>query len=180
VLTGDHDACGCADLDATRGSVDGDLCLDLTTTGRIVTGGNATMIIASKVVKRVVTIDENKFVSDAAQLMTKELIGSVVVTDASGICGLLTEREVMMTVVGKGKDPKKVLIKDVITRDHIKVSPNDTAGACLDLMKEHRCLHLLVFEGDEFVGTASLRDVAELMIDQKETLIQHLEKYITS
>ncbi|MDZ4856885.1 MAG: CBS domain-containing protein [Nitrospirota bacterium] len=69
------------------------------------------MMIASKVVKRVATIDENKFISDAAQLMTKELIGSVVVTNASGICGLFTKREVMMNVVGKGKDPKKVLIK---------------------------------------------------------------------
>jgi len=128
----------------------------------------------------VATIDENKSVSDAAQLMTKEFIGSVVVTNASGICGLLTERDVMMNVVGEGKDQKKVLIKDVITRAPIKVSPNDTAGTCLDLMKEHRCLHLLVFDGDEFIGTASLRDVAELMVDQKETLIQHLEKYITT
>jgi CBS domain-containing protein len=138
------------------------------------------MKIASKIVKRVATIDENNSVSDAAQLMKKEFIGSVVVTNASGICGLFTEREMVMNVIGKGKDPKKVLIKDVITRDPIKVSPNDTAGTCLDLMKEHRCLHLLVFEGDEFIGTASLRDVAELMIDQKDTLIQHLEKYITS
>jgi CBS domain-containing protein len=128
----------------------------------------------------VATIDENKSVSDAAQLMTKEFVGSVVVTNASGICGLLTERDVMMNVVGEGKDPKKVLIKDVITRAPIKVSPNDTAGTCLDLMKEHRCLHLLVFDGDEFIGTASLRDVAELIVDQKETLIQHLEKYITT
>jgi CBS domain-containing protein len=138
------------------------------------------MKIESKIVKRVATIDENKSVSDAAQLMTKEFIGSVVVTNASGICGLLTERDVMMNVVGEGKDPKKVLIKDVITRAPIKVSPNDTAGTCLDLMKEHRCLHLLVFDGDEFIGTASLRDVAELIVDQKETLIQHLEKYITT
>ncbi|MEO8046094.1 MAG: CBS domain-containing protein [Nitrospirota bacterium] len=138
------------------------------------------MKIASKIVKRVATIDENKYVSDAAQLMTEEFIGSVVVTNASGICGLFTEREMVMNVVGKGKDPKKVLIKDVITRDPVKVSPNDTAGTCLDLMKEHRCLHLLVFEGEEFIGTASLRDVAELMIDQKDTLIRHLEKYITS
>lgn len=138
------------------------------------------MMIASKIVKRVATIDENKFVSDAAQLMTEEFIGSLVVTNVSGICGLFTEREVVMKVVGKGKDPTKVRIKDVMTRDPIKVSPSDTAGTCLDLMKKHRCLHLLVFEEDEFIGIASLRDLAELMIDDKETLIKHLEKYITS
>lgn len=138
------------------------------------------MKIASKIVKRVATIDENKSVFDAAQLMTEEFIGSVVVTNASGIRGLFTERELMMNVVGKGKDPEKVLIKDVMTRDPIKVSPNDTAGTCLDLMKEHRCRHLLVFEGDKFIGIASLRDMAALMIDEKEALIQQLEKYITS
>jgi CBS domain-containing protein len=138
------------------------------------------MIVASKIAKRVATIDENKTVFDAVQLMTEEFIGSVVLTNASGICGLFTERELMMNVVAKGKDPKKALIKDVKSRDPVTVSPNDTADTCLDLMKEHRCRHLLVFEGDKFVGVASLRDMAALMIDEKETLIQQLQKYITS
>ncbi len=139
-----------------------------------------TMTIASKIVRRVATIDENKSVLDAAKLMTEEFIGSVVVTNSSGIRGLFTERELMMKVVGKGKDSEKVQIKEVMTSDPIKVSPKDTAGHCLDLMKEHRCRHLLVFEGDKFVGIVSLRDIVALMIDEKEELIGHLERYITS
>lgn len=47
-------------------------------------------------------------------------------------------------------------------------------------MKEHRCRHLLVFAGDEFLGIVSLRDMVTLMLDEKEELIGHLEKYITS
>ncbi|MDF0664767.1 MAG: CBS domain-containing protein [Nitrospira sp.] len=136
--------------------------------------------IASKIVRRVATIDENKSVLDAAELMTEEFIGSVVVTNTSGIRGLFTERELMMNVVGRGKDSEKLKIKDVMTRDPIRVSPKDTAGRCLDLMKEHRCRHLLVFEGDEFVGIVSLRDLVTLMIDEKEELIQQLERYIAS
>jgi CBS domain-containing protein len=85
-----------------------------------------------------------------------------------------------MNVDGKGKAPEKVQIKDVMTSDPIKVSPNATANVCLDLMKDHRCRHLLVFEGDEFVGIVSLRDMVALMIDEKEELIGHLERYITS
>lgn len=114
--------------------------------------------------------------------MTEAFIRSVVVTNSSGIRGLFTERELVMVmnVVGKGKDPEKVQIKDVMTSDPIKVSPNATASLCLDLMKEHRCRHLLVFEGDEFVGIVSLRDMVVLMIDEKEALIQHLERYIAS
>jgi CBS domain-containing protein len=129
---------------------------------------------------RVATIDENKFVLDAAKLMTEAFIGSVIVTNSFGIRGLFTERELAMNVVGKGKAPEKVQIKDVMTSDPIKVSPSATASMCLDLMKEHRCRHLLVFEGDEFVGIVSLRDMVALMIDEKEELIGHLERYITS
>ncbi len=138
------------------------------------------MTIASKIVRRVATIDENKSVLDAAKLMTEEFIGSVVVTNSSGVRGLFTERELVMKVVGKGKDPEKVKIKDMMIGDPIKVGPNDTANWCLDLMKEHRCRHLLVFDGVEFVGIASLRDMVALMIDEKEELIGHLEKYIRS
>jgi CBS domain-containing protein len=138
------------------------------------------MDIASKITRRVATIDENKSALDAAKLMTEEFIGSVVVTNSSGIRGLFTERELMMKVVGKGKDPDKVKIKDVMANQPIKVSPNDAAGHCLDLMKEHRCRHLLVFNGDEFVGIVSLRDMVALMMDEKEELIGHLERYISS
>jgi CBS domain-containing protein len=80
--------------------------------------------------------------------MTQEFIGSVVITNSSGISGLFTERELVMKVVGKRKDPETVKIKDVMTTNPIKVRPNDTASYCLDLMKEHRCRHLLVFEAD--------------------------------
>ena len=138
------------------------------------------MTIAPKIVRRVATIDENKSVLDAAKLMTEEFVGSVVVTNVSGIRGLFTERELMMNVVAKGKDSEKVRIKDVLASDPIKVSPSTTADLCLDLMKEHRCRHLLVFEGDEFVRIVSLRDMVALMIDEKEDLIQHLERYIAS
>jgi signal-transduction protein with cAMP-binding, CBS, and nucleotidyltransferase domain len=136
--------------------------------------------IAEKIVRRVATIDENKSALEAAILMTEEFIGSVVVTSASKVAGIFTERELMMRVVGKKKVPEKVKIKDVMTKDLIKVSPHHTAGDCLNLMKEHRCRHLMVFDADEFVGLVSLRDIVALMIDEKEELIGHLENYIRS
>jgi len=60
--------------------------------------------ITPMIVRRVATIDENKSILDAAILMTQEFIGSVVITNSSGISGLFTERELVMKVVGKRKD----------------------------------------------------------------------------
>jgi CBS domain-containing protein len=47
-------------------------------------------------------------------------------------------------------------------------------------MKDYRCRHLLVFDGDEFVGLVSLRDLVALMMEEKEELIGYLQRYISS
>lgn len=136
--------------------------------------------IASKIVRRVVTIDGNHTVLDAAMIMADEFVGSIVVTEASRITGIFTERDMMMRVVGKKRDPEAIKIMDVMTRELPVVSPKDTAGHCLHLMKTQRCRHLLVFDGDEFVGIVSLRDMVALMIEEKEDLITYLHQYISS
>lgn len=136
--------------------------------------------IASQIVRKVVTIDASHSVLDAATLMAEEGVGSVVITSSSKITGIFTERDLMMRVVGKKRDPESVRIKDVMTTDMAIVSPKDTANHCLNLMKERRCRHLLVFDRDEFVGIVSLRDMVALMIEEKEDLIAYLHQYISS
>jgi len=136
--------------------------------------------ITSKIVRKVVTIDANHTVIDAATLTAKEFVGSVVITNSSKISGIFTERDLMMRVVGKKRDPERVKIKEVMTKGVAMVSPSDTANHCLNLMKKHRCRHLLVFDGDEFVGIVSLRDMVTLMMEEKEDLITHLHQYISS
>ncbi len=136
--------------------------------------------IASKIVRKVVMIDGNHSVLEASALMAEEFVGSVVITSASKITGIFTERDLMMRVVGKKRDPERARIKDVMTKDVVTVSPKDTANYCLNLMKEHRCRHLLVFDGDEFVGIVSLRDMVALLMEEKEALIAYLHQYISS
>ena len=136
--------------------------------------------IAEKLVRPVVTIDESRSALEAAILMAEQFIGSVVVTSAAKVTGILTERDLIMRVVGKGLNPDGVTIKDVMTTDLIRVGPEDSSSHCLNLMKEHRCRHLLVFDGGEFLGIVSLRDMVALLVDEKEELIEHLQRYISS
>ena len=136
--------------------------------------------IVSQIQRCVVTIDEERTALEAAVLMTKEYIGSLVVTSSSVIKGIFTERDLMMKVVGEKMNPEEVKIKSIMKSDPIKVTPEDTARHCIDLMKEYRCRHLLVYNGDEFLGIVSLRDMVALLIEEKEGLIEQLQKYITS
>lgn len=137
------------------------------------------MKITHRIERKVATIDQHRTVLDAALLMKDLYIGSVVVTCETGICGLFTERDLLMRVVGERRDPAATKLMQVLSKDQPRVSPDDTAEHCLDLMKEYRCRHLLVFEGDEFVGIVSLRDMVVLLLDEKEQLIARLKEYIT-
>ncbi|MDX8410376.1 MAG: CBS domain-containing protein [Mariprofundaceae bacterium] len=138
------------------------------------------MKITSKIERMVAIVDEHVSALEAAELMTGKYIGSVVVTSNSGIKGLFTERDLMMRVVGERRDPAATKVKDVMPDDVVKVRPDEQSERCLDLMKAHRCRHLMVFDGDEFVGIVSLRDIVTLMNDEKEDLIARLKEYITS
>jgi CBS domain-containing protein len=80
--------------------------------------------IESTIVRKVASIDEGRSTLEAAILMTEEFIGAVVITNSSGIAGIFTERDLMMRVVGKKKDPEQVKIREVMSKTPPKVVGN--------------------------------------------------------
>ncbi|MDQ6987927.1 MAG: CBS domain-containing protein [Mariprofundaceae bacterium] len=137
------------------------------------------MIITSRIQHNVATIDENSSTLEAAKQMTGRYIGSLVVTGAYGIKGVFTERDLMMRVIGEGLDPAQVKVGEVTNEALITVKQDEEVNRCLDLMKENRCRHLVVFDGETFVGIVSLRDMVALMISEKEELINRLQEFIS-
>ena len=137
-------------------------------------------MISAKVERLVVLLDEGKSAYDAAVLMSGKHIGSVVVTRASRVIGLFTERDLMHRVVTKHLDPAEVKIKEAMRTDVVHVTPQEEVEHCIQLMKQNQCRHLLVLEGDAFVGIISLRDLLLLLLEEKEELIRQLTQYVTS
>jgi len=138
------------------------------------------MNITSQIQHNVATIDENSSTLDAAKQMTKRYIGALVVTGAYGVKGIFTERDLMMHVIGEGLDPAQVKVGDATDESLVTVKPDAEVSHCLDLMKENRCRHLVVFDGDNFVGIVSVRDMVALMLSEKEALIARMQEYISN
>ncbi len=112
--------------------------------------------------------------------MAEHHIGSLIITGAYGITGIFTERDLMMYVVGEGLDPARITVGEVIRPTLLRVHPDETVARCLELMKDQRCRHLTVFDGERFIGIVSLRDMVALMLDEKEALIARLTEYISA
>ncbi|MBF0189952.1 MAG: CBS domain-containing protein [Magnetococcales bacterium] len=89
--------------------------------------------------------------------------GSLVVMEGSAVVGYFSERDLLVRVVGKKRDPFRTPIHEVMTRDLVRVEFDTTCKASLNLMKEHRIRHLLVFDGPRFMGVVSMRDIAAMM-----------------
>jgi CBS domain-containing protein len=136
--------------------------------------------ITTKIERQVVLLDENRNTHEAAVLMSEKHIGSVVVTRESRVIGLFTERDLIRDMAQKRRDPTTVKIKDVMRHEFVRVTPTEQGERCIELMKQHQCRHLLVFDGDAFVGIISLRDLLLILLDEKEDLIRQLTKYVTS
>ncbi len=136
--------------------------------------------ITEKIQRQVMLLDENKTALEAAVLMSENHIGSVVVSKASRVTGIFTERDLMRFVVKERKDPATVKLKEVMRTDVTTVAPDEQSERCIELMKKHQCRHLLVYEGEAFVGVISLRDLLVMLVEEKEELIRQLTGYITS
>jgi CBS domain-containing protein len=67
--------------------------------------------------KPVVTVTPTTSVRDAARVMRQKKVGAVVVLNGNRPAGILTDRDIAISVVADGRDPATVEVGDVMHRD---------------------------------------------------------------
>ena len=98
---------------------------------------------------------------DAAIVMDKRVIGSVLVEDNGKIIGIVTERDILRKIVAKGKDPSKVTLKEIASNPLISIDENATIAEASDKMSKHNIRRLVVTSENQIVGMITTRDVSD-------------------
>jgi CBS domain-containing protein len=132
--------------------------------------------IRNHVTRDIVALEASTPCREAARLMADKRIGSVAVRDGGRLIGLTTERDLVVTVLARSGDGL-LPVRDAM-RPLPKVAPDASEMACAALMKEHATRHLLVEEAGQVVGVVSMRDIIQLMLDEKQFVIEQLQDYI--
>jgi CBS domain-containing protein len=127
----------------------------------------------------VLSADPSLAVRDALRLMERNNIGSLLVVQDGRLVGLFTERDFARHVAASGASSLEGVVGDVMTKEVLVVSPDTPCDDCMALMTEKRTRHLPVLENDEVVGIVSIGDIVKGLIDDKEFVIEQLERYIT-
>lgn len=107
-----------------------------------------------------VMVSPSTSVAHAARLMRDANIGSVLVTDADRLVGILTDRDVTIRVVAEGTDTNKAQVGNFMTRELFTGMPDWDVEDAVDIMGEEQIRRLPILENGKLVGILALGDVA--------------------
>ena len=108
-----------------------------------------------------VALPTSATVSDAAKAMRDSDIGAVAVSDGKKVCGIVTDRDLVIRALADGQDPRKVKLDEVCSRDPLSLNPEDDIDQAVHIMREKAIRRLLVMDGSKPVGVVSIGDLAQ-------------------
>lgn len=121
---------------------------------------------------------ENTLKQMADEMLAKK-IGSLLVTNKEDtLVGIISERD-FLTIVGEHtKDWEDITVSDVMTKEVVTATPEDTLEQVMSIMTEHHIRHIPVMGNDKIVGVLALGDIINALLDKSLFQNKLLKRYI--
>jgi CBS domain-containing protein len=124
------------------------------------------------------TVSPTHSVTELLGVLSKYNIGASVVTDGDNVVGIVSERDIVRRLEERGAPLLGAAVGEIMTRNVVTCSPEDTVDSLAATMTERRIRHMPVVSGGQLVGIVSIGDVVKSRISQLETDREQLESYI--
>lgn len=141
-------------------------------------------LTAGAICKRKVTVGyKQTSLVAAAQLMREDHVGSLVVVDEENgsrqVRGIITDRDIVMSVVATGLDPVPLHLEDIMTEHVVTVSEADSLLDLMRSMREHgvRRVPVVSFQ-DELMGIVTMDDVLKILAQEMNALASSIDEGI--
>ena len=108
--------------------------------------------------RRLVSIDANKTVREAVQMMTDLKLGSLLVKRGNELIGILEETDIMRNLLAKDLNAYVVKVEAVMSIPFV-IGEEKTDDDASDLMIKQNVRRLVVSDGNSIVGLISMRDL---------------------
>lgn len=115
-------------------------------------------------------VQEDQTVLDAAKRLAELDVGAMPICGADNrLKGMLTDRDIVVKVLAKGKDPASVKAGELGQGDGqtVTIGADDSIDEALRTMKEHAVRRLPVIDGTECIGIVSQADLAKEIDEEK-------------
>jgi len=99
-------------------------------------------------------------VLQAARLMKDLDVGSIPVVEHGAVCGIVTDRDIVLRVVAAGGDANSQSIREVMSERMIVAAPDWDVARAAKVMADEQIRRLPVVENGQLVGMLALGDIA--------------------
>jgi signal-transduction protein with cAMP-binding, CBS, and nucleotidyltransferase domain len=127
----------------------------------------------------VLEISADTSVLEAVQVMVDHNVGSLLVTDAGEVVGIVTERDYLRRVTLQGRT-EEAPVSEIMSSPLVVATRETTIDECMALMTDRRIRHVPVVEGGNVVGLVSIGDLVKFKSKLQTFEIQFLNDYITA
>jgi CBS domain-containing protein len=121
--------------------------------------GEPPSIVKNVMKSPVITVDADSSVCDAARLMSEKRIGAIVITEKGKPVGIATERDIVERVVAEALNPKKVKMKEIMSKPLITINESIPIVNAVRVMQRNNIRRLVVMKNDQLVGIVTQRDL---------------------
>ncbi|HKZ93643.1 MAG TPA: CBS domain-containing protein [Candidatus Bathyarchaeia archaeon] len=118
------------------------------------------MEIEDIMINKVVTIDPNATIRDAAKLMNKHEIGCLIAIKKGKALGIMTERDLLKRIVEQGLNPQKTKVHQIMSKRLVVGAPHMEIADAVRLMLQKKIKKLPIVEEGTIIGLITLTDIA--------------------
>lgn len=119
------------------------------------------ILVKDIMTKSLVTVESSATVNEAAKLMEKAKVGSVLIMEKNVPIGIMTDRDFAIRIAAHAY-PIHTKVKQVMSSPLVHVSPNDEVWVAADLMYSRKIRRLPVLDEDELLGIVTATDFVKL------------------
>ena len=107
--------------------------------------------------KTVATLEADKTILEAAELMNSKAIGCLIIMDGEAPVGMVTERDIVRRIVAK-KLPYETKVSVIMTKKLVTVDPDMSLKDAARLMSTNKIRRLPVVKQNKLVGIVVASD----------------------
>lgn len=129
--------------------------------------------------RTVVTIEGQRTLAEAVEMLNRHRIGALVVVGADGaVQGIVSERDVVRAVGQSGAEGLKMPVAERMTRKVVTCAPTAALHQLMTMMTDGKFRHVPVIEGGRLGGMVSIGDIVKHRLAEMEAESQALKDYI--
>ena len=117
----------------------------------------------------VVTMRSDSTIDTVVRRMRLERIGAVIISpDGTSVIGILSERDILHALAEHGTGLLALKAEDLMTREVVTCSREDTLQSVMVKMTQRRIRHLPVVEQGQLAGIVSIGDAVKSRLEEVE------------